>query len=102
MARIPWHSRPRLLHNLLRHRAKRRNRRPAPRLLPRNRARILGVLGLVPRHHLARRARRLLVRNPKHERRECRARHARRHLALFSHAQKRDPGEPGYRYRDHD
>ena len=91
MARIPRHSRPGLLHNLLRHRPKRRNRRPPPRPLPRHRARLLGFLGLLHRHCFPRHPRHLLVRHPKHERREFRARHDRRHLALFPHTRERYP-----------
>jgi len=102
LARIPRHSRPSLLHNLLRHRSKRRNRRPPPRPLPRHRARLLGFLGLLHRHRIARHPRHLLVRHSKHERREFRARHDRCHLALFPHPRERYSREPRHRYSDHD
>jgi hypothetical protein len=85
MARVPRHSRPRLFHDILRHRLERRHRRNPPRALSRACSRILGFLGLLHRHHIARHPRHLLVRHPKHERRKRNARHDWCHLAVFPH-----------------
>ena len=67
LARIHRRSRPGLLHNLLRNRTQRRNRRDPPCALPRARTRIMGLLGLLRSHHLARNPRHLLVCDPKYE-----------------------------------
>jgi hypothetical protein len=71
VARIPWHSRARILHDILRHCAQRRHRRDSPCTLSCPGPRLMGLLGLVHCHHIARHPCHLLVRDPEHERRQC-------------------------------
>lgn len=81
LARIHRRSRPSLLHNLLRNSTQRRNRRHPPRALSRTCTRIMGLLGLLRSHHLARHSSDLLVCDSEYERRERCQVHDRRHLA---------------------
>jgi hypothetical protein len=97
MARIPRHSRPRLLHDIFCHRFEWRNRCNPPCPLPRPRPRILGFLGLLHRNHLTRHPRHLLVRHPKHERRKRDARDDWRYLALIPHSTQQHTRESRHR-----
>jgi len=72
-----------------------------PRSLPRPSPRIVGLLGLLHRHHIPRHPRRLLVRHPNHERGQHGARHARRYMAIFPYHVESYPGEPGHRDKHH-
>jgi hypothetical protein len=69
-------------------------RRHSPHVLSSQLTRILGLLGLVYRHHLSCYSCHFLVRDSDHERCKHRASHAWRHLAVLFDAQEYDPGRP--------
>jgi hypothetical protein len=83
MARIHRHCRSCLFHHLLRHLAQWCHWCHSPRTLPRHRSCVLGLLGLLHRHHIPRRPRRLLVRYSDYEWSEHSPRHDWRYLAVL-------------------
>lgn len=97
VARVSWHRCPGILHHLLRHCTQRRNRRNPPRTLPSPRPSIMGFLGLIHRHRLSRHLGSILVRNPKHERRQRSQVHDRSNLAIIPDDAQRYSRVPGHR-----
>ena len=97
MARISRHRRSGILHHILRHCTQRRNWSHLPRTLSRSCSSIMGVLGLIHRYRLARRACCLLVFDPKYERRQQCQGHDRCYLALVSNTAQRHPRVSGHR-----
>lgn len=97
MARVRRHRSPSLLHHLFCNRSQRCNRRHLPHAVSCSCPRIMGFLGVLHRHRIARNPCCLLVRDPEHEWGQRCQMHDCRYLAIFLDAAQWYSGVTGHR-----